>query len=244
MNTTVTYQSEPIIVARNGNPMQRAQASSSLAEVLRALGISKSLPPDIASMRFFHRRIKPHTYVVRSGQWFDALYLVNSGFLKTTTSDTEGNECVLSFPMKGSVLGCDGICEDCYVADVVALTDCDLIVLPFKQLLAACHADAALEHVVHRVLSREIAGQQTHLATLSSLPADARVAWFLMMQAQQHAAIGFSPRSFILRTTRREIGSYLGLTLETVSRTLSALDAAGAVKVDQRSIQILRPDAL
>jgi CRP/FNR family transcriptional regulator, anaerobic regulatory protein len=87
-------------------------------------------------------------------------------------------------------------------------------------------------------------GEHVNLITLGGLRSDARVAHFLNMQAEHHAALKFSPQSFRLRMTRREIGSYLGLTLETVSRTMSALAGAGIISVDQRAIQILKPEAL
>ena len=87
-------------------------------------------------------------------------------------------------------------------------------------------------------------GEHFNLVALSGLRSDARVAHFLNMQAEHHAALKFSPQSFRLRMTRREIGSYLGLTLETVSRSLSALNAAGIISVDQRSIHILKPEDL
>jgi CRP/FNR family transcriptional regulator, anaerobic regulatory protein len=100
------------------------------------------------------------------------------------------------------------------------------------------------EHIIYRVVSRQIVQENASLATLGSLRSDARVARFLAMEADRHAALKFSSQSFKLRMTRREIGSYLGLTLETVSRSLSALDAAGIISVDQRDIQILKPQSL
>jgi CRP/FNR family transcriptional regulator len=222
----------------------RNPACSSLEEVTRLLGTELPAANLTPSPAFHHRRVKPGEFVCRAGEAFEALYVVNCGFLKTVTGDEYGNERVLSFPMKGSLLGCDGICDDRHTAEVVALTDCDLIVLPFKQLLSIGRVDIALEHLIHRVISREIMSEHAHLATLSALPSDARVARFLALQGQRHAAMGYSPHCFILRMTRREIGSYLGLTLETVSRALSALDAQGVAKVDQRNIEILKPDVL
>jgi CRP/FNR family transcriptional regulator, anaerobic regulatory protein len=241
---TATPTAECIqLAARSGQPGRNAVCSS-LEDVAHLLAIDLPAGCITPSPLFHHRRVKPGEHVYRAGQLFDALYLVNCGFLKTVSGDIEGNERVLSFPMKGNLLGCDGICEDRYSADAIALTDCDLIVLPFAQLLGIGRVEIALEHLICRVISREIMGEHGHFATLSALPSDARVARFLAMQAQRHAAMGFSPRCFMLRMTRREIGSYLGLTLETVSRALSALDAAGVVKVDQRNIEILKPEVL
>lgn len=243
MSSTISSAECISLASRAGQPA-RNPVCSSLADVTRLLGVELPAARDATATLFHHRRFKPGEHIFRAGQEFDALYLVNSGFLKTISGDAEGNERVLSFPMKGNLLGCDGICEDRHTVDAIALTDCDVIVLPFTQLLSIGREDIALEHLIYRVISREIMSEHAHFATLSALPSDARVARFLAMQAQRHAALGFSPRCFMLRMTRREIGSYLGLTLETVSRALSALDAAGVVTVDQRNIEILKPELL
>jgi CRP/FNR family transcriptional regulator, anaerobic regulatory protein len=93
-------------------------------------------------------------------------------------------------------------------------------------------------------VSRQIVQENVNLAALGSLRSDARVARFLMMEADRYAALKYSSQSFRLRMTRRDIGSYLGLTLETVSRSMSALDAAGIISVNQREIEILKMSAL
>jgi CRP/FNR family transcriptional regulator len=193
---------------------------------------------------FQHRRLKPGQQIYNDGQAFEALYLVNAGYFKTVMFDSDGNTRVCSFPMKGDLLGSDGISNDRHATDVVALSDCDVIVIPFGQLLTLGHACKALEHLVYRAVSRQIMSDHINMATLGILRSDARVARFLNMQAQRHAVLKFSAQAFQLRMTRREIGSYLGLTLETVSRSMSALDAAGIIKIHQRDVLILQPEAL
>jgi CRP/FNR family transcriptional regulator, anaerobic regulatory protein len=218
--------------------------SHSLVDVCRLLHMHTPLENIANPAQFQRRTLKPGQAVYRMGQTFEALYVVNAGFLKTVLFDGEGNERVAAFPMKGDLLGCDGISMDCHASEVVALSQCELIVLPFQKLLALGQSCKELEHLIFRLVSRQVVHEQAHLVTLGSLRSDARVARFLSMQAANHAALRFSPLSFRLRMTRREIGSYLGLTLETVSRTMSALDSAGIVAVDQRSIKILKPDVL
>jgi CRP/FNR family transcriptional regulator, anaerobic regulatory protein len=229
--------------AQVGRP-ERGVLWSTITDACNLLRLEMRAQPAALEAMFQHRRIRPGQHVYHVGQPFDALYIVNSGFLKTLVVDTEGNERVLSFPMKGDLLGSDGICKDCHVSEVVALSDCDLIVIPFRQLMTLGHSCEEFEHIIYRVISRELVQDHSNIATFGALHSDARVARFLAMQAERHAALGFSSRSFLLRMTRREIGSYLGLTLETVSRALSALDAAGIISVDQRDIQILDPEAL
>jgi CRP/FNR family transcriptional regulator len=212
--------------------------------VCQLLQLEIKLQDETLDALFQHRRLKPGEQAYGIGQAFESLYVVNAGYLKTVILDTEGNERVISFPMKGELLGSDGICTDRHASEVIALSDCDLIVIPFKQLLSLGHACQELEHIIYRVVSRQIVLDNNNFAALGSLRSDARVARFLVTEADRHAALKFSSQSFRLRMTRREIGSYLGLTLETVSRSMSALDAAGIISVDQRDIKILKPTSL
>jgi CRP/FNR family transcriptional regulator, anaerobic regulatory protein len=223
---------------------ERSALWSTLSDVCQLLQLDINVHDAMLDALFQHRKLKPGEQAYSIGQGFEALYIVNAGFLKSVMFDTEGNERVVSFPMKGDLLGSDGICDDRHASEVVALSDCDLIVIPFKQLLSLGHACQELEHIIYRVVSRQIVQENSSLATLGSLRSDARVARFLAIEADRHAALKFSAQSFRLRMTRREIGSYLGLTLETVSRSMSALDAAGIICVDQRDIQILKPHSL
>lgn len=217
---------------------------STMADVCHLLQLHIKVQDETLEALFQHRCLKPGELAYSAGQTFESLYLVNAGFLKTVMLDSDGNERVVSFPMKGELLGSDGICNDRHMSEVVALSDCDLIVIPFKQLLSLGHACQELEHIMYRAVSRHMVQESINFATLSSLRSEARVARFLAMEADRHAALKFSAQSFKLRMTRREIGSYLGLTLETVSRSLSALGASGIIRVNQRDIEIVKPHTL
>ncbi len=230
----------PTCTARLG----RSTLWSTLADVCKLLHLDIDTQNEALDAPFQHHCLKPGQQAYHMGQAFEALYVVNAGFLKTVLFDSEGNERVIAFPVKGDLLGSDGICQDHHTSEVVALSACELIVIPFRKLLALGHSCKELEHIIYRVVSRQIVQEQVHLVTLGTLRSDARVARFLGMQAEHHAALKLSPQLFHLRMTRREIGSYLGLTLETVSRSLSALDASGIISVNQRAIKILKPEAL
>ncbi|MFM2397900.1 MAG: hypothetical protein RL341_57 [Pseudomonadota bacterium] len=240
---TISVRPDSSDAVRAGQ-LGRGALWSTVADVCRLLRLDTKAQYAGQETLFQHRRLKPGQRLYHAGQAFEALYVVNSGYLKTLIVDGEGNERVLSFPMKGDLLGSDGICKDCHASEVVALSDCDLIVIPFRQLVALGHSCDEFEEVIYRVISRELVQEHINLATLGALHSDARVAHFIAMQAERHAQLGFSSRAFLLRMTRREIGSYLGLTLETVSRSLSALHAAGVICIDQRDVQILKPEAL
>lgn len=217
---------------------------SNLRQVCELLAIPAPATADEEDSLFQHVRFKSGQRIHRIGQNFDTLYIVNSGFLKTIHIDEYGNEQVLSFPMKGDLLGIDGIHKQHYASEAIALSDCDMILIPYKTLTSLGRTHAELEHAMFSVMSREIVREQAMISMLSALSAEAKVARFLTNLGERFSLMGYSGRSFNLRMTRQEIGSYLGLTLETVSRTLSALNELGIISVEQREINLIDPSAL
>ncbi len=215
-----------------------AKLWSTLSEICDLLHIhcaGLALESDSA---FQHVQFKSGQRIHTIGQPFDMLYIVNSGFLKTVMIDESGNEQVLSFPMRGDLFGIDGIHNKHYTSEAVALSSCDIILVPFKKFLALGRAHPELETAIYSVMSRELVREQAMVGMLGSLSAEARVARFLVSLSDRFGAMGYSNKEFNLRMTRHEIGSYLGLTLETVSRTFSAFNEIGLIAVDQRAIII------
>jgi CRP/FNR family transcriptional regulator, anaerobic regulatory protein len=217
---------------------------SNLKELCDVLRIPSAAIHTEEELLFQHVQFKTGQRIHTIGQPFDTLYIVHSGFLKTVLIDEFGNEQVLSFPMKGDLFGVDGIHTKRYASEAVALSNCDLILLPFKKLTALGRAHVEFEHAMYSVMSRELVREQAMVSMLGALSAEARVARFLVNLSERYADMGYSNKLFNLRMTRHEIGSYLGLTLETVSRTLSAFNEIGLITVDQRSIGIKDPEAL
>jgi CRP/FNR family transcriptional regulator len=217
---------------------------SNLKEVCDLLRVTAAVPAHTEELLFQHVQFKTGQRVHTIGQAFDSLYIVNSGFLKTVLIDDFGNEQVLCFPMRGDMFGIDGIHTRHYASEAVALSDCDVILVPFKKLLGLSRVYIELETVMYEVISRELGREQAMINMLGGLSAEARVARFLMSLADRFAAMGYSSKEFNLRMTRQEIGSYLGMTLETVSRTLSAFNELGLITVDQRMIGIKGAEAL
>jgi CRP/FNR family transcriptional regulator len=218
-------------VSHEAGRQRQGRLWSNLKEVCELL----HLPPvslNSEELLFQHVQFKTGQRVHTIGQPFDMLYVVNSGFMKTVLIDEFGNEQVLAFPMKGDLMGVDGIHSKTYASEAVALSDCDLILLPFKK------------NLMYGVMSRELVREQAMIGMLGALSAEARVARFLVTLSEKFSQMGYSSKLFNLRMTRHEIGSYLGLTLETVSRTLSAFNEIGLISVDQRTIGIKDVDAL
>lgn len=211
---------------------------SNLKDICDLLKIAISSPATKDELLFQHIQFKAGQRIHTIGQVFEALYIVHSGFLKTVLINEFGNEQVLNFPMKGDLLGIDGIHTKRYTSEVVALSDCDLILLPFRKLIALGRTHIELEFTMYDVMSRELAREQAMVGMLGALSAEARVARFLVFLSDRFSQMGYSSKLFNLRMTRQEIGSYLGLTLETVSRTLSAFNELGFISVNQRAIEI------
>lgn len=209
---------------------------STLNELCSLVGIDERVSGDYG--QFQHVQFRAGQRIHTIGQPFDMLFVVNSGFLKSAMIDDLGNEQILAFPMKGDVFGIDGIHKKAYTTEVAALTNCDIVLVPFKVLAAIGRAEPTLEAHFHSVMCRELVREQQMLALLGSLSAEARVARFLAHLSQRFSEMGYSGTHFNLRMTRQEIGSYLGLTLETVSRTLSAFNSLGLVTVDGKTIEL------
>jgi CRP/FNR family transcriptional regulator, anaerobic regulatory protein len=210
--------------------------SSSLTDICNLLNIPKI--GIAADLQFQRRRVKAGQWVFGCGEKFDAVFIVHSGFLKTLILDEAGNEQILGFPLKGDLLGIDGLHSEHYASHAVALTDCELVVIPFRDLAMLGHDHATLENWLYRAVSRELVREYSVVGLLGTLGAEARVARFLVSLSDRFKTLGYSAVEFNLRMTRQEIGSYLGLTLETVSRSLSALQVAGFIGINQRAVAL------
>ena len=188
-------------------------------------------PRDIAdTLKMLNDLLAPQRRVVhtgdviyQSGERFGTLYILNSGFFKIVNQSADGREQVVGLKFRGDWLGFDGIARKQYSCDAIAMDTGEIWAIPYDTLIAACAKQASLLTVLHEAMSREIAHDRDSLMSVCTLPADARVADFLRFWAQSLADRGMRTDQFTLRMTRAEIGNYLGMTLETVSRALSKL---------------------
>ncbi len=180
----------------------------------------------------------------RAGDAFTALYVIRSGFLKTTVSSEDGHDQVTGFQMAGEIVGLDGIATDLHTCDAIALEDTEVCALPFARIEEIATQVKALQHHVHKIMSREIVREHHVMLLLGNMRAEERLAAFLLNLMQRLHERGFSSSDVVLRMTREEIGSYLGLTLETVSRTFSKLAEDNVITVNQRHVHIQDSEAL
>ena len=190
------------------------------------------------------RRIKRGSALFSNGDKFSALYAIRVGFFKTCVTTEGGRDQVTGFQMAGEIMGLDGIVGDRHTCDAVALEDAEVCVMPYERIEDLSRDVPALQTHVHRIMSREIVRDHGVMLLLGSMRAEERLAAFLLNLVQRLQARGFSSSELVLRMTREEIGSYLGLKLETVSRTFSKFAEEGIVEVKQRHVRILNSDAL
>jgi CRP/FNR family transcriptional regulator len=159
----------------------------------------------------------------------------------------DGREQVVGLKFRGDWLGFDGIADGAYTCDAVAMDTGEVWLIRYEALLAACAANRELLTMFHEAMSREIAHDRDSMMSLCTLPADARVAEFLRYWADSLAKRGLRTDQIALRMTRAEIGNYLGMTLETVSRALSRLardNVIGFASKGRRDVHIPSVDAL
>ncbi len=190
------------------------------------------------------RKIPRGETLFRNGEKFNALYAIRTGFFKTCISSEDGRDQVTGFQMAGEIIGLDGIVSDQHTCDAVALEDAEVCVMTFDRIEELSREINALQRHMHKIMSREIVREHGVMLLLGSMRAEERLAAFLLNLVQRLHARGFSQSELVLRMTREEIGSYLGLKLETVSRTFSKFVEDGIVEVKQRHVRILNTEAL
>jgi CRP/FNR family transcriptional regulator len=180
------------------------------------------------------KSLKRDELLYRAGQPFHSLYAVRDGFFKSRVVLEDGRDQVTGFHMAGEVLGMDGIGTGRHSADIVALEASEVYVIPYERL-----EHPSMQRQLHKVMSRAMVRDQGVMLLLGTMRAEQRLASFLLNLSKRFMARGHCANEFHLRMTRFDIGSYLGLSLETVSRLFSRFHAAQLICVRQRHICIL-----
>lgn len=216
-----------------------ACSNCNLRELCLPVGLNLQELEQLDTLVATRRTLKRGESLFRTGDNFQSLYAVRTGFFKTCVSSEDGRDQVTGFQMAGELIGLDGISNDRHNCDAVALEDSQVCVIPYHQLEELSREFTDLQHHFHKIMSREIVRDHGVMLLLGSMRAEERLATFLLNLTQRLQARGFSPSALVLRMTREEIGSYLGLKLETVSRTFSRFQDDGLLEVKQRDIRIL-----
>jgi len=193
----------------------------------------------IENVVYARRRVKRGEALYQAGAEFNALYAIHSGSFKTSLFDGEGHEQVSGFFMGGELLGLEGLGAGLYNAAAVALEDSEVCVLPYALIEELAREVPALQRRLHTVLAREIVRDHGVMMLLGTMRSEQRLATFLLNLSARSVRRGYSSSEFHLRMTREEMGSYLGLKLETVSRLFSQFHDAGLIEVDHKHVRIL-----
>jgi CRP/FNR family transcriptional regulator, anaerobic regulatory protein len=219
-------------------------ATCSMRELCLPIGLAPDVMRELDALITVRRHFNKGESVFNCGDRFAALYAIRSGSCKITVPSEDGREQVSGYHIMGDIMGFDGIGDGRHGGQAIALEDTEVCEIPFAHLEELCQLQAPLQHNLHRLLSREITRDENLLLVLGSMRAEERVVAFLLNLSHRYRQRGYSSTEFVLRMTRGEIGSYLGLTLETVSRVFSHLQEQGAIKVENKVVQLLNLPAL
>jgi CRP/FNR family transcriptional regulator, anaerobic regulatory protein len=228
----------------NAASLKVACSSCNLRELCLPVGLSQNELDKLDHLISTRKKVKRGSPLYSTGDTFSSLYAVRSGFFKTRITAPDGRDQVTGFQMMGEILGLDGIVNDRHSCDAIALEDAEVCVMPFHKVEELSREFNSLQHHVHKIMSREIVRDQSVMMLLGGMRAEVRLAAFLLNLVQRLHARGFSKSELVLRMTREEIGNYLGMKLETVSRTFSKFVEDGLIEVRQRYVQIVDADGL
>ena len=203
--------------------------------------------PDVErldSLMFDRRSIRAGETLYRQGDAFKFIYASRGGMFKSAMALNDGREQVSGFHMAGEQVGLDGVATGLHGTTATALEDTEVCAIPYAGLADKMAGSAGTLNLLGRLMSQQIVQEHGLMMLLGSMSADERLAVFLLNLAGRQKARGYSSCEFHLRMTRAEIGSYLGMKLETVSRTFSAFQKQGLLVVNKRHVRILDTQSL
>lgn len=221
--------------------LHKACSTCSLQELCLPMGLDQEgldeLEEVVETLGPLHRG----DHLFRQGDVFRAIYAVRSGFLKSYIESESGEEQVLGFYMSGELLGLDSISAGRKRCSAEVLDTAMVCRLPFANLSEICRHVPRLQEQLLRLISRELVTAES-LSTTHSV--ESRMAAFLLGWGERLARRGFSRRHFVLPMSRQDIGNYLRLAPETVSRCLSRFMDQGWIELSRREVKIIDEAAM
>jgi CRP/FNR family transcriptional regulator, anaerobic regulatory protein len=214
-------------------------SACSMHELCLPMGLDEADMSRLDQIIGRRRKVLRDGSLYRVGDPFTTLYAIRLGHFKTYQINPEGDQQVTGFQMAGELLGMDAISTDRHHCNAVALEDSEVCEIPFSRLENLFSDMPTLLRHFHRMMSQEITREQSVMLLLGNMRAEQRFAAFLTNLSSRYAARGYSATSFQLRMSREEIGNYLGLTIESISRLLSKFKKQGWLKVSNRDLEIL-----
>lgn len=238
MSTMMAEQAAPAGSAAATPPLKTSCGACSMHALCLPMGLDDA---DIARLDKIiggRRRVARDGHLYQRGESFRNLYAIRFGHFKTYQVNAAGDSQITGFQMAGELLGMDAI-GGTHHCDAVALEDSEVCEIPFARLEELFGQVPSLLRHFHRIMSQEITREQNVMLLLGNMRAEQRFAVFIVNLMSRYASRGYSSTSLQLRMSREEIGNYLGLTIERVSRLLSRFKAQGWLRVDKREITVL-----
>jgi CRP/FNR family transcriptional regulator len=204
-------------------------------------------PDDVERLDDIVKRNRPFhrgDHLFRAGESFKALYIVKTGSVKTYAPVEDGGEQVLGFHLPGEIIGLDAIQYEEHGCSAKVLETTAVCEVPFDRLEELSSAIPSLQRQMYRLLSKEIGQDTEMLLLLGKKSAEERLAAFLVSLSERFKRRGFSAKDFYLSMSRHEIGNYLGLAVETVSRLFTRFQEEGLLKVERKHIELIQLDSL
>ena len=213
--------------------------SCTLRQFCLTMGLGPTAMREVDDLISNRTRVKKRDSLYLPGDPFNALFAIRLGSFKTLLLAEDGREQISGQHMAGEIVGLDGISTNLHACQAVALEDSEVCVLPFDRLDSLAQDIPSLRHNLYRFISKDICRDQDMMFLLGSRCAEERLALYLLNLADRYRMRGYSSSEFVLRMTRKEIASYLGLKLETVSRLFSHLHEEGLIQVQGRAVKLL-----
>ncbi|CAI8731625.1 Transcriptional regulatory protein btr [Pseudomonas sp. IT-P258] len=218
--------------------LKTACSNCSVMELCLPLGLTGQEVARLDRLIVQRVKVKKGATLYRAGDPLRSLFAVRIGSFKTSVLSIDGREQTTGFHMPGEMLGLDAISNELHACSAFALEDSEVCPVHFSQLEKLAQELPSLQHSLNKILSREIVRDHDMLMMLGNMNSDERLAAFLLNLSQRLSLRGYSSSNFVLKMRREEIGSYLGLRLETICRGIAHLRDQGLVEVSGRDVRI------
>jgi CRP/FNR family transcriptional regulator, anaerobic regulatory protein len=219
-------------------------SSCSMRQLCMPRGLANETLPRLETIICIARPVMRGEALYRGGDPLNYLYAIRSGAVKTVMTQHDGCEQVTGLRIAGDPLGLDGLGRNAHTCTAIALEDCSVCIVPYAPLLDLCREIDTMQARLLELAGEHIARIETQLMVNNSMNADERVARFLLDLSDRNAQRGYSAIEFSLRMTREELGSFLGVTLETVSRTLSRLQRLRLIELQGKTVRLTSAEGL
>ncbi|WP_118183630.1 helix-turn-helix domain-containing protein [Paraburkholderia phosphatilytica] len=207
-------------------------------------GLANETLPRLESVICIARPVTRGEALYRGGDPFRYLYAIRTGAIKTVMTQRDGREQVTGLRIAGEPLGLDGLGSNAHTCSAIALEDSSVCIVPYAPLLELCRDIDTMQARLLALAGEHIARVEAQMMVNDSMSADERVARFLLDLSERNAQRGYSATEFSLRMTREELGSHLGVTLETVSRTLSGFQRRRLIELRGKAVRLVCAEAL